>query len=268
MKDPYSVLGVSRSASADEIKKAFRSLAHKYHPDKKGGDAEKFKEVNEAYQVLSDTEKRAQYDRFGFAGQGSYGGGQHNGGHAGFDGTNFWDFFGGGGGQQQQSGFGFEDIFSMFSGAGGFGGAPRGPQKGEDMYFQVQVDKKDLGKTRTFSFEGFVPCTTCHTSGVKPGSRMKSCETCKGSGQVRQQVRTPFGVFAQTGVCSACEGQGEIPEKKCDACDGVGRSRGKKTVEIHIPEKLEGDYAIALPQFGHAGTRGAPAGDVVITLKR
>ncbi len=260
MTDPYSTLGISKTASEDEIKKAFRKLAHQYHPDKKGGSAVKFKEINEAYQVLSDPAKRRQYDQTGFAGNGNYSGGQSQGSPFG-GGYSSGGFSGGGG---------FEDIFDLFGSAFGGGFAEQGgrePTKGEDIYVEVPVAKKDLGTTKVFEFEAHQVCTECKATGVAKGFGMKNCETCKGEGRVRQSVRTPFGTFAQVGICPTCMGRRKIPEKKCAVCSGSGRVEGTQKIEIHIPDKLEDSYRIAFPKAGNAGKEGKPPGDLLITLK-
>lgn len=242
--DPYTTLGVSKNASADEIKKAYRALAHKHHPDKKGGNEAKFKEINEAYQTLSDLDKKARYDQFGDAGAGM-GGGQYQ------------DFnFGGGG---------FESIFDMFGGGGR--AARQRPEKGEDIYLEVQVGKKDLGQRKVYEFELFVECDTCEGTGIPPGTKRKQCEECKGAGQVRQAVRTPFGTFAQVATCPKCEGDGEIPEKRCPICSGSGRVKSKRKLEVHIPDTITDHYLIVFPQEGNAGPEGVPAGDLMITLR-
>jgi molecular chaperone DnaJ len=248
--DPYSVLGVSKGASADDIKKAYRKLAHQYHPDKKGGNEAKFKEVNEAYQTLSDPDKKARYDRFGHAGEGFGGGSQ---GFGGFD-------FGGGSG-------GFESIFDMFTGGFASSGAQRRATKGEDLHLEVGVSSADLGKRKVYEFQAFNACDTCEGSGVAPGSRMKECAICKGQGKVHQAVRTPFGTFAQVNVCTNCEGEGQIPEKKCTSCGGAGRRKGKRTLEIHIPKEISDRYLIAFPKEGNVGLVGDPPGDLLITVR-
>lgn len=268
MNDPYTTLGISKTASADEIKKAYRKLAHQHHPDKKGGDSAKFKEINEAYQVLSDPSKKRQYDQHGFAGSGAYGGGQQ--------GQGFGGFSAGGG---QTGGFDFSDIFDLFGGgfsagdaapAGGQGSAFRGghePTKGEDIHFEVPLSKKDLGKEKIFEFESQISCNTCHATGVAPGSSLKDCPTCKGVGQVRQTARTPFGSFTQVGLCPECRGKRKIPEKKCSDCAGTGRRKGKRTIELHLPKELGDGYNIAFPKQGNAGLNGKPAGDLLISLR-
>ena len=248
--DPYTTLGVSKSASPEDIKKAYRTLAHKHHPDKKGGNEAKFKEINEAYQTLSDPDKRSRYDQFGST-QGFGGGGPSTG----FD-------FGGADG--------FEDIFSMFSAGGGSafgGGARQRPEKGEDIYLEIQVAKKDLGAQKVYEFEVFDVCHTCHASGVAPGSKRSECSQCKGSGQIRQAVRTPFGTFAQVVTCPKCQGDGDIPDKLCPTCAGSGRTKIKRKLELHIPEKIADRYLVVFPAQGNVGPEGAPAGDLMITLK-
>lgn len=254
--DPYSVLGVSKSASADEIKKAYRKLAHQYHPDKKGGDDKKFKELNEAYQILSDPKKKQQYDTYGQAGPG-FGGGQ--GGFAGF----------GQGGYYEGNFGGMEDIFDLFGSAfGGAGtrGEPVEP-KGEDVYATLEVGKKDLGTRKVIELELQKKCEECDATGVAKGLKMISCRTCNGAGRVRQQVRTPFGTFATTAVCGTCKGKGKYPEKECKVCHGAGRVKGKKKMELHIPEELKEDYNVIVPKGGNVGPHGKPAGDMVIHLK-
>lgn len=252
--DPYTTLGVNKSASADEIKKAYRKLAHQYHPDKKGGNEAKFKEVNEAYQTLSDPDKKARYDQFGHAGaQGGFGGG-------GFGGGQYQDFdfsqFGGAGG-------GFESIFNMFTGGSA---RPSRPEKGEDLHLRVQLDKKDLGQKRVYEFEAFDACTTCSGTGAKDG-KLETCATCKGQGHVRQAVRTPFGTFAQVVACDSCNGEGQVAAHTCAQCQGVGRIKTKRTVELHIPKTISNHYLVAFPQQGNAGLKGTPAGDLLITLQ-
>jgi molecular chaperone DnaJ len=237
--DPYTILGVSKNASADEVKKAYRKLAHQYHPDKKGGDEAKFKEINEAYQTLSDPDKKARND--------SFGGGQYQ---------NF-DF----------SGMGFESIFDMFGGARPFESAQGRPAKGEDLHLQVQAAKKDLGQQKIYEFEVMSTCGTCDSSGVAPGAERITCSQCKGSGQVRQAIRTPFGTFAQAGVCSQCRGEGDIPEKLCPTCGGSGRIKTKRTLELHLPNAITDRHLIVFPLQGNAGVQGSPAGDLLITLR-
>jgi molecular chaperone DnaJ len=248
-QDPYTMLGVSRDASADDIKKAYRKLAHQHHPDKKGGSEAKFKEINEAYQILSDPDKKARFDRFGHPGaQGGFGGAQ------GYQDFNF-DFGGGGG---------FESIFDMFT--GGAGATRRQPQKGEDLHLQVAVTKGDLGKRKVYEFEAFTACADCGGSGAQ-GGRTKECSQCGGQGRVQKAVRTPFGTFAQVGECPVCEGDGRVPEKKCPTCGGSGRRKNKRTLEIHMPASIDDRHLVAFPKEGNAGPKGTPPGDLLVTLR-
>lgn len=251
MADPYTTLGVSKNASQDEIKTAYRKLAHKHHPDKKGGNESRFKEINEAYQILGDSEKKARFDQFGHAGtQGGFGGGQ-----AGYQDFNF-DFGGQGGG--------FESIFDMFTG-GGFGGARQKPEKGEDLHLNIQVSANDLGKQKVYEFEAFVACPECSGTGAKNAKR-KVCADCKGQGRVQQAVRTPLGTFAQVVVCPTCSGDGQVAEHICEKCRGSGRNKAKRKLEVHIPAIIEDRYLIAFPTQGNAGLGGVAAGDLLVTL--
>lgn len=261
MRDPYGVLGVSRSASPDEIKKAYRKLAHQHHPDKTGGDDKRFKEINEAYQILSDPSKRASYDNFGSAyNDGGFQGGQ------GFGGFDFGDLFRGG---FRTGGGRFEDIFEMFSDA--FGGQPAGSRqeqmKGEDIFLEIQITKHDLGAKRVFQFQAQNTCDTCDSSGIAKGYGLKDCQTCKGTGQVRQSTRTPFGSFTRVGICPTCHGKRQIPEKECSVCNGSGRIKSKRSIELHIPKDVSDGYSVVMPKQGNAGRHGVPPGDLLITLK-
>jgi len=246
--DPYSVLGVSRTASADDIKKAYRKLAHQYHPDKKHGDEAKFKEVNEAYQVLSDPEKKARFDRFGSAEGPGFDAGGAAGGYQDFD----------------FSGSGFESIFDMFG--GGFSAARQRPEKGEDLHLQVSVGKSDLGKRKVYEFEAMESCGECRGTGAESGE-LAVCGTCHGQGRVRQAVRTPFGTFAQVTACRDCGGDGSVAKKKCGACNGAGRIKAKRKLELHIPDGITDRYLVAFPQEGNAGLQGTPPGDLLVTLR-
>src|SRR3989338_9029589 len=257
-KDYYTILGVPRTATQDEIKKAYRKLAHQHHPDKKGGDEERLKEVNEAYQVLSDPKKKSSYDNFGFA----YNeGGYQNGG---FDFGNYSDFFSGMGGG------GMEDIFDVFSDM--FGGGFRRPyereegSRGENLYLEVSIKKSDLGTKKTVEFEATDKCKECDGSGIEKGHGMITCETCKGTGQVRQTSRSAFGYFTRVGICHKCFGKGRFPEKKCHKCSGGGRVRTKRKLDILIPENLETDYNVVVPKGGNVSKSGS-AGDLVVHLK-
>lgn len=260
-KDYYITLGVPRTASQEEVKKAYRKLAHQYHPDKKGGDEAKFKEVNEAYQVLSDPKKRESYDNFGFAYNDGFRGGQ--------DYADFGDVFSGFQGGQG----GFEDIFDIFSGMfGGAGGYARPAyqeevKKGEDIFMDARISKKDLGTTKFFEYNILDACDDCGGSGVERGYKMTNCGNCGGTGQIRQASRSAFGVFTRIGVCPKCRGKRRMPEKECHICSGSGRTKAKKSIEIRIPENLETDYTIIVPRGGNVGKDGKSSGDLVISLK-
>lgn len=259
-KDFYQTLGVPRTATPDDIKKAYRKLAHQYHPDKQGGNEEKFKEVNEAYQVLSDPKKRSSYDNFGYAYNDGFQGGQEY--------SDFSDIFGGfrGGGRG-----GFEDIFEAFSDMMGGGYARPSYQeesrKGEDVYLEAGISKKDLGTTRVFEYPILDECDSCEGGGVERGYKLVNCGTCGGAGQVRQTSKSAFGVFTRIGVCPKCHGKRKLPEKECRLCSGSGRVKSKRKFEIHIPSDLENSYTVIVPKAGNAGKDGQPAGDLVISLK-
>jgi len=263
-KDYYTTLGVSRTASPDDIKKAYRKMAHQYHPDKQGGNEEKFKEVNEAYQVLSDSKKRESYDNFGYAYNDGFQGGQGGGEYA-----DFSDIFGGfrGGGR----GGGFEDIFEAFSDMMGGGGYARPSyqeesRKGEDIYMEARVSKKDLGTTKIFEYNILDKCDDCGGNGAEKGYKIINCGNCGGTGQVRQTSRSAFGVFTRIGVCPKCKGKRRMPEKECHICSGSGRMKANKKIEIRIPEDLDRGYTIVIPKGGNAGKEGQPFGDLVIQL--
>ncbi|HVZ11220.1 MAG TPA: DnaJ domain-containing protein [Candidatus Paceibacterota bacterium] len=260
-KDYYNILGVPRTASQDEIKKAYRKLAHEHHPDKKHGDEAKFKEVNEAYQVLSDPKKRSQYDNFGFAyNDGGMGGGP---GGYNFNQEDLWSMFGGG--RRGNA----EDVFEMFGEM--FGGFRQPgydqPQKGEDLYIEMTVTKKDLGTTRTFEYEIQDTCSQCQGQGVEKGYHIVVCDACKGSGQIRHTSRTAFGMFSQLSICPSCGGKGKKPEKECHACKGAGRAKSKRQLEIRIPADLPHAYNILVPRGGNIGKGGTDPGDLVVSIK-
>lgn len=254
-------MGVPRTASQDEIKKAYRKLAHEFHPDKNGGKEDKFKEINEAYQILSDPNKRSNYDNFGFA----YNEGGFQGGN--YDFNNFWDLFGGARGRSRSGGF--EDIFDLFSDA--FEGF-RQPQyeeadKGEDLYLDISVSKKDFGKSKFFEFDIFSTCGECEGSGAAKGYKIVSCGTCNGTGQVRHSSRSGFGIFTRIAVCNQCKGKGRVPEKECHKCGGSGRMKTKKKMEVRIPEDIENGYTVIIPKGGNVGKDRKPAGDLIVNIK-
>src|SRR3989344_3718934 len=261
-KDYYQTLGVPRTASQDEIKKAYRKLAHEHHPDKKTGDEGKFKEVNEAYQVLSDPKKRSNYDNFGFAyNDGGFQGGQYG---QGFD---FSDLFSGGFGRSGRSG-GMEDLFDMFSDV--FSNRQTQYEdrtKGEDLYVEINVSKKDLGTIRVVEYEVLDMCSECQGQGVAKGYSIVNCKTCGGTGQVRHTTKSGFGYFARITVCGTCHGKGRMPEKECSVCKASGRMKTKRKMEIRIPDNLDTTYDIVVPKGGNTGKNGAEPGNLVIHLR-
>ncbi|OGL95234.1 molecular chaperone DnaJ [Candidatus Uhrbacteria bacterium RIFOXYB12_FULL_58_10] len=254
-KDYYNVLGVNKSASQDEIKAAFRRLAHQYHPDKPTGNEAKFKEINEAYQVVGDSEKRAKYDRFGSAAfDGNGGGGQ---GFGGFD-------FSGFGGQ----GGGFEDLGDLFGGMFGFGGG-RGPRepRGSDIQVDVELTFRDsvFGADKEISLSKFDTCERCDGVGAEPGTKLNNCSDCGGKGVKIVSQRTVLGTFQTKAPCHACEGEGKIPEKRCTACHGDGVTRGKKTLSVHVPSGVENGNVLRVRGAGEA-VRGGKPGDLFVRL--
>ncbi|MFA6485347.1 MAG: molecular chaperone DnaJ [Parcubacteria group bacterium] len=270
MADYYNILGVSKGSSDDEIKKAYRKLAHKYHPDKAGGDEKKFKEINEAYQVLSDKSKREQYDRFGktFEGGGfSAGGGSAYGGDfSGFDFSNF--------SRQQGGGINFEfggedleDIFSNFFG-GGRGRAQARKKRGQDIQVDVEIDFLEMirGTEREINIRKNTTCDRCAGTGGDPGSEQKTCPVCKGAGRVQKTSRSFLGSFSQVTTCPECQGEGKIWEKKCSKCKGAGRTQENQTIKIKIPAGIENGGVISVSGVGEAGEKGASAGDLYINV--
>ena len=257
-RDYYEVLGLQKGASDNDIKKAFRKMAMKYHPDKNPGDKvaeEKFKEINEAYAVLSDPEKKEKYDRFGHAGvdpNSGFGGGA--GGFGGFGGV--------------------EDIFDMFGGAfGGFGGGSRGrrnngPRKGSDLQKAVTItfEEAAFGTKKEIRLNKYVKCKTCGGSGAAPGTSKKSCPKCGGTGEIRTAQRTPLGTFQSVSPCPDCNGTGEINETPCPDCGGSGKTRDNVTISVNIPAGVDNDSVIPIKGQGEPGVNGGPDGDLYIVI--
>ena len=264
-KDYYDLLGVEKTASENDIKKAYRKLAMKYHPDKfsnasekeKKEAEEKFKEVNEAYQVLSDADKRAKYDRFGHAAFENGGGGA--GGFGGFGGF---------------EGFGnAEDIFSsFFGGGGGFGGfgggRQRGPEPGADLRVDVTLTLEEVAKgvEKEINYRRQAKCKTCNGTGAEPGSNLKTCDKCNGTGKIKVTQRTVFGNFQSVEECDKCKGKGKIPEKKCKSCNGTGLERETVKKTVKIPIGIEDGQRLRLSGMGDASTEGGPNGDLYIFI--
>ena len=257
-RDYYEVLGVSRGASEDEIKKAYKKMARKYHPDLNPGDKtaeEKFKEVNEAYEVLSDADKKARYDQYGHAGvDPNFGAGGFGGG---FDGSfDFGDL---------------GDIFGSFFG-GGFGGGrrtnPNAPQRGESIRMSIAISFEEaaFGCDKAVTVERYETCDTCHGNGYAPGTSPEVCPDCHGTGTVQVRRQTPMGVFATSSPCPKCGGKGRIIHQPCKDCRGSGMVRKKKTIQASIPAGIDNGQTISIRGQGNAGKNGGPAGDLLITI--
>lgn len=257
-RDYYEVLGVGKNASADEIKKAFRKAAIEHHPDR-GGDEAKFKELNEAYEVLKDSSKRQRYDQFGHAGVGGSGGG-----------GNPFEGFGGTGGQNVHFDFGdlgLGDIFNSFFGGGGQQSSGR-RSRGRDVEARVEIDFEDavFGTEAKLNLNLDDTCEHCKGTTVEPGHELKTCDTCKGAGQVVTAMRTVFGNIQQATVCPTCHGTGKVPEKVCTVCHGKGTEQRKQTVKLKIPAGIDDGATIRLHEHGEAIANG-PKGDLYVNVR-
>jgi molecular chaperone DnaJ len=261
-RDYYDVLGVGKSASPDEIKKAFRKAAIEHHPDKQGGSEEKFKEINEAYEVLGNPDKRKRYDQFGHAGVGS---------SAASDGGNP---FAGFGGQGQNVNFdfgdlGLGDIFSSFFGGGGFGGqqSTRGA-RGRDVETSIDLTFEDavFGTEAELNLRLEDTCEHCKGSTVEPGHELKTCDTCKGSGQVMNVTRTVFGNIQQATICPTCKGRGKVPDKICTVCKGKGTQPKVQHIMLKVPAGIDDGATIRLREHGEAVAEG-PKGDLYVNVR-
>ena len=259
-RDYYEVLGVQKGASEDEIKKAYRKIAIKYHPDRNPGDKdaeEKFKEAAEAYNVLHDPKTRQQYDQFGFSGSGMGGG---------------FDFSGFGGASMNM-----DDIFSMFGdifgghGFGGFGGGTRRPQqhRGSDLRLKVRLTLEEIsqGVTKKFKVRKDIPCEHCHGTGAEASSTKEQCPTCHGSGVITHTTQSIFGMMQTQGVCPTCDGEGQIIKNKCPNCHGEGITKGEEVVEIKIPAGVAEGMVVNVPGKGNAGRRGGINGDIQVFIE-
>jgi molecular chaperone DnaJ len=253
-RDYYEILGVSRDADKEEIKRAYRRLARKYHPDvnKEEGAEERFKEINRAYEILSEPETRARYDRFGEAGVGSAAG------------AGFQDF-------SDIGGFAdiFESFFNGFSGVSGQTSRRRsGPVRGDDLRLDLKLDFREaiFGGEKEIRISHLETCAVCSGSGAKPGTRARTCSTCSGTGQVRRATRTPFGSFTQVSVCPTCNGGGQVIEDKCEACGGNGQRQETKKLKITIPPGVDTGTRLRVSGEGDAGQRSGPPGDLYVYL--
>lgn len=256
-KDYYQTLGVNKGATKDEIKKAFRKLAHEYHPDKKGGNETKFKEVNEAYSILSDDTKRSQYDNFGSTANGSqgFGGGQ---GFGGFDFSGFQGGFQQGNGVEYDLGDIFGDIFG-----GGRGRAPRGRDISVDI--NLSFEESVFGVERTVILNKVSKCSTCEGSGAKRGSAMETCTTCNGKGKIQEMRRSIIGSFSTTKTCDTCHGSGKVPKEKCETCRGMGTIKQDVDIKVAIPAGIEDGQMLSMRGQGEAIT-GGTSGDLYIKV--
>lgn len=258
-RDYYEILGVSKDASADEIKKAFRKAAVKHHPDKEGGNETKFKEINEAYEVLKDQQKRQRYDQFGHAGVGGNGSSGGGGGNPfeGFGGQNVHFDFGDGG---------LGDIFGQFFGGGGQG--QRGPVRGRDVETTLSLtfEQAVFGMEETIELDMDDECSHCDGTAVEPGHSMKTCPTCKGAGQQARVMNTVFGQIQQAVTCETCKGRGSIPEKVCTVCRGKGTERRRQKMTIKIPAGIDDGSTIRLKERGEAIGGGA-RGDLYVHIR-
>jgi molecular chaperone DnaJ len=252
-RDYYEVLGVSKSASKDELKKAYRKLSKQYHPDinKEENAADKFKEIAEAYEVLSDDQKKAQYDQFG-----------HTDPNQGF----------GGGGNGAGFGGGFEDIFNTFFGGGGGGGSrrrdPNAPRQGADLQYTMTVSFEEaaFGKETDIEIPREETCSTCSGTGAKPGTKPETCKHCSGTGQLNVEQNTPFGRIVNRRTCPYCNGTGKEIKHKCSTCGGAGKVKKRKKIHVKIPAGIDDGQQLRMSGQGEAGTNGGPAGDLYVVF--
>lgn len=255
MKDYYQILGVPRDATADDIKRAYYKLAHKFHPDK-GGDEKKFKEVNEAYQILSNKDKRAQYDKFGRV---------FEGGEQGADFQWAW------GRPDIGFDFGFEDLGEMFEEMFGFGSAPRKKRdlrRGKNIEIELEIPLEDTlaAKEKEIGLQKYIVCSRCGGAGAEPGTKVRECFSCRGTGHVQQIRKTFFGSFTKWAVCPECRGEGYRSEKPCNVCQGEGRVKGEEKVAIFMPAGVDSNQVIKIEGKGESGRRGGKAGDLYVRI--
>ncbi len=250
-RDYYEILGVERNADKEEIKRAYRRMARKYHPDvnKEAGADERFKEINRAYEVLSDADARARYDRFGEAGVSGSAGMPDMGDMGGFADI-------------------FESFFSGFASTSQQARRRSGPTRGEDLRYDLKLDFREaiFGGEKQIKITHLETCTTCNGSGAKAGTKPRTCTTCGGTGQVRRATRTPFGSFTQVSTCPTCGGAGQVIEEKCDSCHGAGVVQKSKNLKITIPAGVDSGTRLRVSGEGDAGQKGGPAGDLFVYL--
>ncbi|TDX51073.1 molecular chaperone DnaJ [Orenia marismortui] len=257
-KDYYEILGVDKNADKKEIKRAYRKLSRKYHPDvsKEENAEDKFKEITEAYEVLSDDDKRARYDQFGHAGVDQDGGFGGQGGFGGFG----------------QGGFGgFDDIFDMFFGGGGSSRRRNGPRKGSDLRINISISFEEaaFGVEKELTIPRTEDCDKCNGTGAKSSSDVETCAKCNGSGEIRFRQNTPFGQVMQTQTCDRCHGSGKFVKNPCSKCDGKGKVKKRRKVSVNIPAGVDDGMTLRVRGEGEAGVNGGPAGDlqVVVNVK-
>lgn len=257
-KDYYKIIGVEKGASQEEIKRSFRKLAHEHHPDKKTGSEEKFKELNEAYQVLSNPEKRKQYDQFGSTFD-----------QAGGPGAGFSGFGGQGGGVN----FDYEDLGDIVGNIFGFGGGRQGRSRrqtrGRDLEIEMAIDFKEavFGTEKELELEKNIVCPKCTGNGAEPGTKIEECKNCQGTGQVAQSQRTILGNIQMQAPCPECSGQGKVASEKCKHCTGNGRVRDRVNIKFKVPAGIDDSQSIRLQGKGEAGQSGVPAGDLYIHFR-
>lgn len=257
--DYYEILGVTRSASQEEIKKAFHKLAHKYHPDK-GGDEKKFKEINEAYQVLSDKQKRQQYDQFGRVFENGQPGGDQ-----GFN----WAW----GNRPQGEEFEFDmgdisDVFEEFFGGGARKATKKDTRRGKDIQIDIEVTLERILKDSMEKIDLVkqVMCNRCNGNGAEPDTQIKECVSCRGTGEVQQVKKTFLGSYTISGTCPECKGEGTIPEKPCNVCKGEGRVKGQETINVNIPAGIDSNQVIRVDSKGEAGRKGGKSGNLFVRV--
>ena len=264
-RDYYEVLGVSKNATDEELKKAYRKLAKQYHPDANPDNKEeaekKFKELNEAYEVLSDSQKRRMYDQFGHDGPAGFGGGNPGGGYYSYSSSGFSGF----------EDFDLGDIFSSIFG-GGSGRSSRknnGPVRGADLRYNLDITFEEafLGVEKEITIYRDETCSTCSGSGAKPGTSVETCKTCGGTGQIKQVQNTILGQMQTTRTCSACHGSGKVIKEVCDSCKGKGTVRKQARIKVKIPAGIDNDQSIVLRGEGEPGSRGGSKGDLYIVVK-